>query len=116
MHHRIASSREHLRALSTTELARPLTSRIQNLRMQLDHLKEKSGISTKNQIVAYKNKLQLLRQSLEENSPISLTQRGLARIRRDGAIIHSGKELSAGNEITIEWTDATAIATVNEVK
>ncbi|HEU4984187.1 MAG TPA: exodeoxyribonuclease VII large subunit, partial [Nitrososphaera sp.] len=60
--------------------------------------------------------LGLKRQLLQAFDPQAALQRGYALVRLDGSLVHSGKQVKAGDEVNISLSDARVTANVKNVR
>ncbi len=113
---RLSTARQRYNAINTSEMKHHLQNRINTLRLKLDHSTDSLKHQILQNIQTKRNRLNIISQALQENSPESYRQKGLVRVKSNGKQIAFARELQPHQQIQIEWTDATVEATVNEVK
>ena len=114
---KIETNRSLLRVYSGDEMRRIIESSVDNFRIKLDNYKDKLYNQINQSREKNSHRLLILKQRLEENSPKSLGDKGLARIiTNNGKNSGSIKNIKTGDDIKIEFFDGTANAKIMEIK
>lgn len=116
MYQQIGMARNRLLPLLPNEMKRLLFNRFNEKRMEVSSLEENLFHSIEKKQNEYKHRLEILTRSLQDNSPLHFTQRGLARITTTANKgIRSVSQLKTGETIKIEMADGSAHTTVKEI-
>lgn len=114
---RLRIQRQDLARYHLTDLTQLLQRRIENYRLQADHLVESLLRETKSSLAKNRHRLQILQKVLEENSPQRLQEKGLVRIASmEGKILNSATQLEIEKSVMIQLVDGEAIAQIRSIK
>lgn len=113
---RIKVQRQDLARYNLKDMKELLLRKIENHRLQADHLMATLIRETKNKVEKNRHRLQLLKKDLEENSPHALQKKGLVRLSSlDGKIFNSVKDLELKKSVAIQFVDGQAIAQIQTI-
>lgn len=101
---------------STDELERSIYSYLEPLLMQLDDEREDLIIAMQRRLEEKRHTLELIKQDLEGSSPLSLLERGFARVSDgQGKTIMDSSQLAAGQDVEIRFFKGKAKAEIREI-
>ncbi len=105
-----------LNQFTPENLERNFMQIIQPIFMRLDDAKEDSIRILKETLVKYRHRVELLKNDLENNSPISILQRGYAivRDRESGVLIKSAAGVTDGQKVELRFEKESVNAVIEE--
>lgn len=116
LQHRTELARQRLSALDPAAFASGIRTRIEYDQMYLDQLAGSMGERMIRMVRDHSHRIELLRNSIEAANPYELLKRGYSMVTGEGGqVVHSIRDLSPGQSVTIRMTDGSASAQVTGI-
>ncbi len=89
---------------------------LQQKRLRADELAEKLSVKMQEKIRNKRQRVELAAQKLKGLSPVERLEGGYSVVSKDGRVIKEISQVNRGDEISVDVTDGTIMATVNGVQ
>ena len=116
MQTRLTTERSRLDQLSRAKVLREPTEQIHIKQMHLDMLTNALRSAYRTRTAAYRQTFTALTARLDALSPLKVLSRGYTAVFKDAAAVDSIQDIHMGDQISVRFSDGTALCTVNERK
>jgi exodeoxyribonuclease VII large subunit len=104
--------REHLKRLRSSRVLSSPTAYVDEKRQRVDFLTSRLAGVMKRTVDASGNRFVRLAAALDAMSPLKVLSRGYSIVRKEGRTLRSVKQVSAGDRLTLHFSDGDAAVTV----
>ncbi|MGM9669690.1 MAG: exodeoxyribonuclease VII large subunit [Faecousia sp.] len=113
----LRASRQHLAVLSQSRSLQSPTGYLEQKGAAVAHLATRLTAAESRNIAVRRQKFSSLTAALDAMSPLKVLTRGYAMVQtREGSVVRSAKQVSAGDRLRLRLSDGTIHATVTEEK
>ena len=113
----LRASRQHLAVLSQSRSLQSPTGYLEQKAASVSHLATRLTAAESRNIAVRRQKFSSLTAALDAMSPLKVLTRGYAMVQtREGNVVRSAKQVSAGDRLRLRLSDGTIHATVTEEK
>ena len=113
----LRASRQHLAVLSQSRSLQSPTGYLEQKGAAVSHLATRLTAAESRNIAVRRQKFSSLTAALDAMSPLKVLTRGYAMVQtREGSVVRSAKQVSAGDRLRLRLSDGTIHATVTEEK